>query len=254
MKLRKSVGIIAALASMVLGCADNNESLYIMGNAVPDSACRLVANENMDRRGSGSLDIVMGTKYIMHALIKNDMPSSLKMNSFTEKDGRMEAHHIFLKKATITYTYDPRIILPGLDTREVLTSGFVSAAGGLAVVDIEIISPDMAQRFATKLPSRDTDNPEPRATMTVDVQVIGETGDGTEVKSNVFTYPITICRGCLLMFPTEADNPNSPNFDCDLLSGSLDDEPCNIGQDDPVDCRLCKRRTPMSERKQCDPL
>jgi hypothetical protein len=62
------------------------------------------------------------------------------------------------------------------------------------------------------------------------VRMHGVLGDGTQIDSNVFDYPITICWGCLYRVST---------FDCQDLTTSSDMRaPCYIGQDDGVDCRF----------------
>ena len=58
--------------------------------------------------------------------------------------------------------------------------------------------------------------------------------------------PVVVCRGCLLEYPPEARDPLSPQPNCqaplvDESGVSVDVEtPCYPGQDDPVDCRVCR--------------
>ncbi len=238
------------------GCGDNTQSIYIMGNLVPDSTCAARASESGPFRDSGALDLVVGSGYRVYPMVRNAMPSSLEMHEFEEGDGRLEAHNVFLKKAEVSYSYDPNIILPSVESRTVPVTGFVSANGGLTAVEVEVIDLDMARRLAQKLQDRDTENPSPGGGMVVDITIVAETAAGKELRTNVLSFPIRICKGCLLSFPPEADivGDFSPEYDCNDLSASVGVEPCIIGQDESVDCRLCKRGKPVAEQSQCDPL
>jgi hypothetical protein len=186
------------------------------------------------------------------------MPSSLEAAGFQPGDGRLESHQVFLEQARVTFSYDNAIYLPTVDSRSLPVSGFVSPGGGLTVTPVEIIDASMAARLGQKLPMRDVDNPFPGAGLIAKVELRGKTADGTEVSTNELQFPITICRGCLLQFPAEADDTSdfSPGLDCNDVSKDVSSRPCRLGQDEPVDCRLCKRAKPQSEadQAQCDPM
>ena len=255
-----TVAVVSLLCALVaggsIGCGENTQSLYIVGNLVPDSTCEVRPSDVGPFRGSGALDLVVGGSYRVFPMVRNDMPSSLAMHEFEPMDGRLEAHNVFLKRATVSYSYDPNIILPSVESKTVPITGFVSNSGSLTAFEVEIIDEDMARRLAQKLQDRDSENPSPGGGMIVDIQVVGETADGTELTTNVLSFPLRVCKGCLLSFPPEADVQGdfSPEFDCNDLSASVGSEPCRLGQDEPVDCRLCKRGKPVAEQSQCDPL
>jgi hypothetical protein len=76
------------------------------------------------------------------------------------------------------------------------------------------------------------------APVLVKVRVFGETLGGEEIESSELTFPVSVCDGCLVRYPIEADNPANPGYDCTSTEGNPE-EPCYFGQDDPIDCRLC---------------
>jgi hypothetical protein len=54
-----------------------------------------------------------------------------------------------------------------------------------------------------------------------------------------FQFPVDVCNGCLIQF---TDAPGSPSPNCleNASAATISDSvPCQIGQDIPIDCRLC---------------
>jgi hypothetical protein len=77
--------------------------------------------------------------------------------------------------------------------------------------------------------------------------VFGHTLGSQAVDSGEFRYPITVCYGCLIYYPSEANDPKiTPNPNCDLpmATGSSTSVGCSPGQDEMVDCRVCKATFP----------
>jgi len=71
------------------------------------------------------------------------------------------------------------------------------------------------------------------------VKVFGRTLGGQEVESAEFRFPISICYGCLVSFPADATNPDLPLPNCGN-TGSSSSDMCQVGQDEPSDCRDCQ--------------
>jgi hypothetical protein len=75
------------------------------------------------------------------------------------------------------------------------------------------------------------------------VKFYGETVSGNDVVSNVFNFPISLCRGCGIVYPPEANTAESGVPNCSNLDGVSDSSAfagnrCNLGQDLDTDCRL----------------
>ena len=121
------------------------------------------------------------------------------------------------------------------------------------VVTIPLLSPALANVISEKLPVRDAANPAPVVTLLTKTTLTGITLDGSTVTSGAFDYPVDMCKGCLLFFPIEAKlgegNPNCRNED-----NPPQERPCRLGQDDPVDCRICREVKPIALRNECEPF
>ena len=87
------------------------------------------------------------------------------------------------------------------------------------------------------------------------VKVIGKTLGGTPVESGEWRYPLTVCYGCLVSFPPEASDPKLTRPNCDLPAGTGTTvaAPCVLGQDDGVDCRVCKLSVRPQDIGFCQP-
>jgi hypothetical protein len=82
-------------------------------------------------------------------------------------------------------------------------------------------------------------------TVLVSLTIVGETASGAPLETNQFTFPLDICAGCLVSFPTDAlqsDGDGSSTCDPSLRDAAFEgdrDQPCALGQDEPVDCSTC---------------
>jgi len=85
-------------------------------------------------------------------------------------------------------------------------------------------------------------------------RVSGQTVGGSAVQSDEFRFPLTVCYGCLITFPREANDlklSKQPNCLLSPATGAPVPKPCRVGQDDEVDCRVCKEYFPNSAL--CEP-
>ncbi|HMJ10785.1 MAG TPA: hypothetical protein VK524_05230, partial [Polyangiaceae bacterium] len=111
-------------------------------------------------------------------------------------------------------------------------TGFVDPSDGstpgFGIMSVELIPPGLAN-----LP----DNTD----VVVGVRVFGDTLGGREVESSQLTFPIFVCNGCLVSYPNVAIDPASRA--CNSTEVPSDPPPCQVGQDDAVDCRYCAGST-----------
>lgn len=263
MKKRSSLWfMVLCWATGLGGCVEQGvtTSLVVVGNKAINAACEADTNETGMFITRGVLDLVMAENYTVRALLKNQMQSNMSINR-RQADGsdlRVPTNNITLDRAVVSYQVltMPQDPVGDFGNYEVRASGVVSASDGTTVVEIPVLSPGegfVAEGLSEALGTREPDNPFPKGELLVNVTFHGFTLDGSPITSNTFSFPLEVCKGCLLQFPQEAaveGNPNCRNTanpaDCDSL--------CEVGQDVDVDCRCCRQQKAIAERNDCEPL
>ena len=70
------------------------------------------------------------------------------------------------------------------------------------------------------------------------IVLTGKSAVGNPVKSVPFDFPIDLCDGCLVTFPPDV-GPTHSGCGMPARPSSAIAQSCVIGQDQPIDCRLC---------------
>lgn len=233
MKIRqKLIGSLIALGAfgMVLGpgCADNRSSIFIRGAMViPQDTCTVLADSNADLLFRGAYDTAFAatgaSEYTAALLVGNQLVRRGNASTL-----RTETSRVIFHEAEVNLTNsagDPiangNFVVP--------VSGFADASTGTdpgyGSVAVTLIDATAAQSITSG------------QEVVARVILRGETLGNVDVETDEWAFPITVCNGCLIYFPAEADDPANPGLDCDVR----DEAPlyCRIGQDNPVDCRTC---------------
>lgn len=223
--------VVVAMTLGIVGCIDNDKSLVIMHNVVPDDKCILQVDPDYIRT-RGFLDLNhpnFGTPaepiYYFFPQIHNFMPTNLSTCNC-----ELDAMAIQLKKATISYEWligRDSLAPLGLDNLlaledgrfDIYLSGVVAAASqsgdpGQFVTHLRLIPPDIGTQLAALSTSAE------EFVLGVHVTIKGTTLGGVDMDSNEFVYPIEFCWGCLTSTCPDGSYPA-----------------CNPGQDsNPLEC------------------
>jgi len=109
----------------------------------------------------------------------------------------------------------------------------LAAALGYGDVEFTLVDPTTVALLQAQLAFN------ARETIITYTQALGKTLGGKDVTSNVFEYPITVCRGCLIRFDTDLSREPVPNCYASAVMSPGELAPCFYGQDVPVDCHFC---------------
>jgi len=220
------------LGVAAFGCTDEQTSYFIEANVkVEAPECIARAEGSAIRLLSGLLDVGLVSSYEAILLVGSQLaPRGDKTNL------RTETMVTTITGAEVHLYTDAGEPDPTTPEFTVPTSGVILPSGsadpGYGVVPATLIPGATGIALADEL----TDFRERRTRVAV-VSVFGKTIGGLEVESAEFTYVISVCEGCIVDFPAEALSTT----DGSCLGSTMDapDPPCEIGQDDAVDCRLC---------------
>lgn len=104
-----------------------------------------------------------------------------------------------------------------------------------ATVEVDILDGESIREAAANLKARN----ETRRVV-VDVVLFGHTLGGVAVESTAYRFPIDVCKGCLVSFEADTDDPTLPGPDCKGTPAEAAIVPCFIGQDQKVSCADCQ--------------
>jgi hypothetical protein len=216
------------------------------------TGCTYQADPTLLELGRGELDITLRNDYQAVLLVGNQLVAQANPDQ-----ARVESNRAQLQTAVVTI-YDTGG--NQLDTYQVAGAGFVDPGTGatpsFGLFGAEILAFDRIQSKVA-VPATGT------LTVVSRVKILGETLGRVAVETNEFQFPIDLCAGCLVTFPTGSDDPLAPPItmpptpNCkgaltaSGASSGMIIQPCNLGQDQPVDCRLCCSTS--SCNAACDP-
>jgi hypothetical protein len=218
-----SAGLLAlGSLTLVSGCVDNDSSLFVLGVIdTNQSTCVAKADTTSAMLAAGVMDTEFTKSYTAALLVGNQLTQQGSTDQV-----RTETSRISLRGAEVTLT--------SLNGQTVY--GFVDPSSG--------DTPSYAAMFVNIIPAGI-----PGLSQTVvlaKIRVFGNTLGGKSITSSELDFPITVCQGCLVQYPSSADNPTagSTAYMCTdsastTTSTTTDVEPCVLGQDEPFSCTLC---------------
>jgi hypothetical protein len=226
LKAKVALGLlVGSVSSATWGCADNESTLFVVGVAKIESDCTYAPSSSTPLLPQGVYDVGFGGEYQVGLILGNQMASR-----GAKSRSRTETSRMILEGAEV------RLSLPsGGAVREPFTApgaGFVDVGAGAdpgyGILSVVIVPGLPVEVLPTAL--RD-------GYVIAEIKAFGKTLGGQDVESNVFKFPVQVCEGCLVTFPTSALDQEG---NC---AGSTTTEdaasPCNWGQDTQVVCSAC---------------
>lgn len=242
-----SAAFAAAGVILVTACAHNDESIFVRQVMAPPivqfgvgaAQCLYTPDPTQPFLTSGVLDASLLQTYSVEVLVGNQLVPQGSAAQDRAESNRVELQG-FIVRVTDANGNELRSF-----TR--LASGFVDPSLGDTpsygliageILDSQSVQAAGAASGATKR-------------LVSHFKVFGTTLGRQSVETGEFDYPIDICYGCLVSFPNGSqDNARAtiegkPNCKAPLdittaAAGQVVIEPCFLGQDQIVDCRLCQ--------------
>lgn len=222
---RASIWTAVVLAGMLMGCETNTASILIIQNQVPGESCVVDSSESSQYRTQGTLDVAWiedyngdPVGYILFPLVKNNLlPTEDPENGVVEENCVTLDHvKVDLNLGTLGDNFES-----GYTQYEAGTSGTL-CPGEFRAISVVVIPPQVVAALGPLVGQQQVIYAE------ASVRVVAKRGS-QKIESAPMNYPIFICRGCLIFNYGPCDSPNVPQ-------SPEPGNPCNLAQDDRVDC------------------
>jgi hypothetical protein len=225
------------------GCAASQSVIFIRQVqarvAQGTGGCTADNNPSSLSITAGTMDVAFRSEYHATLLVGSQLVGRGRSAQL-----RTETARVAIQGAVVHLTDAAGAVVWGPTT--VPGSGFIDPGAGedpsYGITDTVLLGATYGQQLRDELSA----NPALLRRFVATAKVFGETLGGTAVESGEWEFPINVCYGCLVAFPSDANDPKSatqPNCDLAASTGNGPGNPCNLGQDDGVDCRLCKQAT-----------
>jgi hypothetical protein len=243
--IRRAVvlGVVASAAGLVASaCADNEQSLFIRQvQAGSSGQCAYTADPSGIALGQGVLDLMITSRYRAALLVGNQLVERGSPDQARAETSRVQMHEAEVRVELPDGTEIKSFTIPG--------NGFVDPSNGAqpgwGLFLTELIDWTTAKRLRELLGAEPP--PDQRLStigrVVAVVKVYGKTLGGRELETGEFRFPIEVCYGCSVSFPPDRtlQGAGLPEPNCgDCGDTSSLSAPCVPGQDEAVDCCLCK--------------
>lgn len=221
----------SSFAALLPSCAENDSMMFIVGvMAVEAPACTVRPDATSVLQAGGVLDRAFTSGYTGALLVGNQLTQRGSREQL-----RTETSRVALRGAEVRIETSAGGQLAEFST---IGTGFVDPAAGS--------DPAYSAMFVDMIPSSVSAGL-PDGRVVAKVRVFGDTLGGEEVTSSELSYPIDICTGCLVDYPTNAAVPTEPTYMCgiSMVPGETEQRPCQLGQDQPIPCTLCAATNPI---------
>ncbi|MCB9728756.1 MAG: hypothetical protein H6744_17365 [Deltaproteobacteria bacterium] len=262
MATRRLSTLLLALGAAGLlssACGDDVPPLLVIaGNVQPDDSCVVKVTSGGGQQvliSRGTLDVSVGTAYVMSMLVQNNTPAFSALTGFQIEDARLDAGAITLEGVQVDLEMSSAILTEpdfvdrltelGITLTDPTVISYTRPAAtlvqsnnsGALIIDIIPANIGRALRAVPQLRLPDT-----QVELLARVKVYGHRQDGVKVVSGEFAYPVVVCNNCMVQKVYDLQTATTP-FSESNPNGALDagifDGICTLGADDPLPNAVC---------------
>lgn len=252
--------VFGGLLTSAAGCVDNTVSIYIRQVQAPlisGTTCSVTNDPTAMSIAEGTLDVALRDSYSLRPLIANQLLTRANMDQLRAETSTINVQGFVVE----LHEGSPEGPLVG-PAFSVYQNVVVNAALNVMTpsynyAQIQVIPPQVGVQLRAAVCRLDTTGVTPdcpvlnvtsvNRRILVKMTAFGESLGQNNVESPPFYFPVTVCCGCLITFPAGsdmADTTSASGPDCNNGMAPASSADCAVGQDYPVDCRLCSGAHP----------
>ncbi len=205
------------------GASSGNTVLFIDGVLAREpGACEPQADLDATLWARGTLDRLFAGSYSAQLEIGNQIAERVALRGVL----------VQLNDATNKPLHEPYSIS---------VSGLLDAASAQSPGAGSVVAELIPMTIAVALPA---------GSLIAKLRIRGESLAGVALESGELLFPIEVCDGCLVTYPTSARDPSAAGQEYQCLvpaDGAVDStpKPCELGIDQPFACTLCSATNPV---------
>lgn len=238
--MRTVVGCLSASALVVLSsaCAHNDSTLFIQEVMAPPSSktggqCVYTPSTTAPFLSEGTFDIGIASSYGAVLQLGNQLVQRGPAGPGADPV-HTETSRIVINGAEVSVADSTGAQIGNFTS---VASSFVdvgnAGTAGLGAVGITAIDAKTASSLCDQFPT-----PQTRRQLVLTIKAFGKTLGGTDVESQEFTYPVTVCKGCLV------DRSTPCVVAAGMMAPDATKTPCQTGADSPIACSFCRSDYP----------
>lgn len=227
--LKTEYWLLCALVFGFFGCQDREVGLNVVNVKRFDlTTCRALTDDT-EVLVSGSVDLALRQNYLFNPTIRNNMADVNEIKGLNIEDARVSTNGVVLQSAEITYA--PLDSLAGNipRTRTIPLSGTVSESDSITLEAFPLMEPEVMEALRssdTFFLIDDQGNARPKrtsVTILTSTKIKGVTLDGRDVESEAFQFPVEVCNGCMIDYPSTLLEERNGRLFCPAVDNSDDD-------------------------------
>lgn len=222
-----SLALTTALGACTVD--DAGEGIFITKNVVPGEGCTFAATEAEPFLPHGTWSLLSPSGYRFHPQMKSRI---------TAVEGQEEQRTIIVQGARIDLAFADETLFDAGELTQLQSAGVtkfesrfsapIAPNGGITDGGFDLITRDLIDAILAKRPDLTGASPPTFRTEILATAVVFGDMSGSEVKSQPFQFPVTLCNDCVVNVvgtcPLPAETTVSPG------------NPCNPFQDGVADC------------------
>ena len=267
--LNRKYWLACAVCFGLIACQDNEVGINVVNVKPFDLTTCTAAMNDGEYLVSGTVDLALRDNYLINPVVRNNLADVNEIKGLGTEDARVSTNSVVLQSAEITYAPLDSLVGNIPRTRTIPLSGTVSESDTAVLFYFPLLESEVMDALRssdTFFLIDDQGNARPKrtsVTILTSTRIKGTTLDGRTVESEPFQFPVEVCNGCMVSYPSSLLEERNGRLICPAAEVSEEDaanaeQSCAslVGLDGvATDCSECQGYAVNTfSRQLCQPI
>ena len=267
--LNKKSWLLYGLCFGLIACQDNEVGINVVNVKPFDLTTCTAALDDGSYLVSGTVDLALRDNYLINPLVRNNLLDVNEIKGLGTEDARVSTNSVVIQSAEITYAPLDSLVGNIPRVRTIPLSGTVTESNTAILFNFPLIESEVMEALRssdTFFLIDDQGNARPKrtsVTILTSTRIKGTTLDGRTVESEPFQFPVEVCNGCMVSYPSSLLEERNGRLICPAAEASDEDatdsdESCEflVGMDGvSTNCSDCQGYAVNTFARQlCQPI